>query len=353
MRTARTLPESIAAIPGTGALKRAALAAASLRLTLVAIALLAVAVLAAYRGVIEPTWTLAAPLSLLALNLAAAIATHAAFRTQAALLVFHLALLAFVILVAAGRLTYLKGHLELSEGQAFEGALTGSTSGPLHRSQLERLRFTNLGFEIDYAEGVRRGQTRNIVGWIDADGVPRRARIGDNVPLVLEGYRFYTSFNKGFAPIFTWHPRGGAPARGTIHLPAYPAHEYGQALEWTLPGSAVPLWIMLDFDEVILDPERSSSFRVPNEHRLIARFGDERRELAPGDTLALPDGRLRYEGLSTWMGYTVSYDWTTPWLAAAAVLAALGLAWHLLLKMRRRPWDAAPPEGEAPGRSAG
>lgn len=342
MRIARTLPDPAAcAAPGP---RRAIARLASLRLTPVALALLALGVLAAWGGLVAPTWSLAAPLALLAANLGAAIATHPALRTHSGLLVFHVALLAFVLLVAAGRLTYLKGHVELSEGQTFDGVLTGVERGPLHRARYESVRFTNLGFEIDYAAGIKRGATRNLVAWVGADGAVRHERIGDTVPLGLEGYRFYTSFNKGFAPVFSWAPNGGAAMRGTIHLPSYPAHEFGQALEWTPPGSGTPVWVMLDFDEVILDPERDSSFRIPKVHRLVARYGNERHELAPGDSLALPSGRLRYEGLTTWMGYTVTYDWTLPWLVFTALLAAASLGWHLVRKAWRRPWDAGPDE---------
>jgi cytochrome c biogenesis protein ResB len=352
MRTARTLPDPGAALLRPGALRGAAAALGSLRATLCALVLLALGVIAVAQDAADASWGVAAPLALLGLNLAAAIATHPAFRAQPALLVFHVALLALVLLVVAGRLTFLRGHVELSEGQVFDGRLSGVTRGSWHRGALERVRFANLGFRIDYAEGLRRERTRNAVLWVDAGGVERRAEIGDTDPLVLEGYRFYTSFNKGFAPSFLWQPKKGAPLRGTVHLPAYPAHEHGQAIEWVPPGSGAGLWIMLDMEDVVLDPAKRSTFRVPRAHRLIVRQGEDvRRELRPGDTLELPTGRLRYEGLKTWMGYRVFYDWTLDWLVAAAVLAVASLAWHLVAKFRRQPWDAAI-DGSARARSA-
>jgi cytochrome c biogenesis protein len=275
-----------------------------------------------------------------AVNLVAAVLRHPAFRHRSALLAFHLALLAIVVLVAAGRLTYLKGQLELSEGEAFAGALSSAESGPMHRSELDRAGFINEGFTIRYEKGVRRAETRNAVRWIDERGVERQALIGDNEPLVLRGYRFYTSFNKGFAPVFVWRPEAGAPQRGTIHLPAYPLHEHGQALEWTLPGTRSAVWTMLQFDEPLLDPERVSQFRLPDRHKLVIRVGDARHELTPGASLTLPEGVLVYERLSTWMGYTVFYDWTLPWLFAACALAFASLAWHFARKFSARPWDA-------------
>jgi len=342
MRTARTLPDPSAALLRPGALRGTAAALGSLRVTLTALALLALGVVTVAQDAADASWGVAAPLALLGVNLAAAIATHPAFRVQPALLVFHVALLALVLLVVAGRLTYLRGHVELSEGQVFDAQLSGVTRGPWHAGALERVRFANLGFRIDYAEGVRRERTRNAVLWVDADGIEQRAEIGDTDPLVLEGYRFYTSFNKGFAPSFVWQPKNGAPLHGTVHLPAYPAHQHGQAIEWMPPGAGTRLWIMLDIDEVILNPSQRSTFRAPRAHRLIVRQGEHaRHELRPGDALELPGGRLRYESLKPWMGYRVYYDWTLNWLVAAAVLAVASLVWHLVAKFRRQPWDAA------------
>lgn len=314
---------------------------ASLRLTLVLIALLGAAVIATYVSALRSPWPLAVTLGLIAVNLGCAVLTNAVFRRQTALLVFHLALMAIVLLVAAGRLTYLKGQLELSTGETFGGELTQSESGPWHRRGLVEARFTSLGFTIAYHPGIKRDRTENTVLWSDGAGHQQRAVIGDNQPLVLNGYRFYTSPNKGFAPLFTWYPARGAPQRGTVHLPSYPMNEYRQAREWTVPGTDVALWTMLQFDEVLLDPARASQFRLPGEHTLVVRVGEERHELVPGQRLALPRGVLAYDGLTTWMGYNVFYDWTMPWVLAACLLAVASLAWHFGRKFAARPWSDA------------
>jgi cytochrome c biogenesis protein len=316
-------------------------ALASLKLTLVILAALAAGIVVSYNSEVRTTWALVVPLALVAVNLAAAVASNAVFRRQGALLVFHLALIAIVLLVAAGRLTYLKGQLELGEGETFSGALKEYEAGPLHRLRLDRIPFVNEGFRIEYARGVRRGHTYNRVAWRDDSGRWQRAVIGDQDPLVLRGYRFYTSHNKGFAPTFLWMPDSGTePVLGAIHLPSYPIHEYRQALEWEPPGSGLTLWTGLQFDEVILDPGKPSEFRLPREHLVVVRLGDRRWEMRPGERLRLTGGTLEYRGLRTWMGYTVFYDWTLPWLFAACALAAGSLAWHFWRKFASRPWDA-------------
>jgi cytochrome c biogenesis protein len=165
--------------------------------------------------------------------------------------------------------------------------------------------------------------------------------IGDHTPLVLEGYRFYTSPNKGFAPAFLWQRHGHEPLLGTVNLPSYPLRQFEQAMEWQPPGSAAKVWVMLQFDETILDPDKPSHFRLPKNHRLVVRVGQARHELRPGEGLDLPGGRLVYQGLRSWMGYQVFYDWTTPWLLAACFLAAASLGWHYWRKFAARPWHEA------------
>ena len=319
---------------------RVVLALASLKFTPVGLLLLGVTAVAVYKFDHAATPWLAAPLLLLAINLIAAVATNGVFRKQLPLLVFHLALIALVLLAAAGRLTYLKGSVEISEGAQFDGQLTALEAGPWHRSGLDRVHFSNESFRIAYAPGLQRDNTRNAVRYLDADGAEQRTEIGDQTPLVLAGYRFYTSSNKGFAPTFVWYPvADGAPVLGTVHLPSYPVQEYRQARDWQLPGTAIKVWTMLQFDEVILDPTKQSEFRLPNQYKIIVRIGDLRRELQPAEAIELPEGRLVYDGLRTWMGYSVLYDWTIHWLLAACVVAILSLAWHFQRKFASTPWN--------------
>jgi cytochrome c biogenesis protein len=314
---------------------------ASLRLTLVIIAAFGLGIVLSYVGWLDGTWALAVPLALFAVNLFAALVANPGFRRQGGLLVFHLGLIAIVLLVALGRLTYLKGQAELAEGEEFGGALSQVDAGPWHRSGLSRVHFTNGGFSIAYAPGVQRGATRNIVLVPGEDGSERQAEIGDQKPLVLHGYRFYTSPNKGFAPAFVWYPAsGGPPMLGTVHLPSYPIHKYEQSREWQLPGSGRKVWTMLQFDEVILDPAQSSTFRLPNRYKVVVRIGDRRHEfMQAGESLDLPEGRLVFDGLRTWMGYVVFYDWTLHWLLISCMVAVAGLGWHYWSKFAARPWN--------------
>lgn len=318
-------------------------ALASLRLTLALIVALGAAVLLSYAGLVHTAWALALPLALCALNLMAAIATRPAFRRQRPLLLFHVGLIAIVLLLAAGRLCSLRGTVEIAQGAEFDGQLGTVEAGPWHRFALDAVHFSNDGFRIAYAPGLERDRTRNAVSYLDSDGVARHAEIGDQAPLELAGYRFYTSPNKGFAPTFVWYPAGGAaPALGAVHLPSYPIHAYRQERAWQLPGTALQARVLLAFDEVILDPARASEFRLPAKYMLVVYIGTLRRELKVGEAIELPEGRLVYDGLRTWMGYTVFSDHTTGALLAACLLSLGALGWHLLRQYAARPWNLDP-----------
>ena len=314
-------------------MKRHALIAhfGSLRTTLALLALLAAVVLAGSTMSEVSGAALLGCFALLGVNLLAALVVHPAFRRQVPLLVFHLALLALVLLVGWGRLASVGGRFELTEGVPFDGRLIDGERGPLYSGPLERLAFRHEGFQIDYAAGRRRGATRNRVTWLDAQGRPQSAVIGDHRPLVLDGHRIYTSPNKGFAPMLRWQPARGEAVLGAVHLPSFPLHELRQSREWALPDGR-QAWVMLQFDETLLDPQSASTFKLPNDHRLVLRLQDQRFELAPGERVGIDGGVLVYEGLRSWMGYRVSHDPSLPWLLAASLLAALSLLWHYVVQ---------------------
>jgi hypothetical protein len=321
---------------------------ASTRLTLVLLGVFAAAVAAGYRDESIAPVALTLVFGALALNLLAAVAVRPVFRRHVPLLVVHLALFAVVVLVGLGKLTRLQGRIELTQGVPFDGTLIETDAGPWHRSLLPQAVFLHDGFDIEYAPGLKRGRTRNAVRWIDTAGREQRAVIGDHEPLVLHGYRFYTTPNKGFAPLFTWQPAGArAVVQGAVHLPSYPAQQLQQARAWTLPDGT-EVWIKLASEDVLIDPERAGAFQLPRVKDVVVRVGEQRHELRVGDSVELAGGRLHYAGLRTWMGYRVFHDWTLPWLLVASTLAALALGLHFWLRFRQQPWsavEAAPSRG--------
>jgi cytochrome c biogenesis protein len=330
--------------PGSVVVRRALEATGSLRLTVALLALLGAGVTAATFGGWPMTWPVAVPVALLAGNLFAALFTHAVFRQNAALLVFHVLLVVLMLLFATGRLTYFKGRIEVTEGQAFDGTPVEAEHGPWHPNRLDRIELVNERFEIDYSADTTIRATRNAVRWRDATGHWQPAVIRENEPAVLLGYRIYVTGGKGFAPTFAWHDASGTTA-GSVHLPRFPSDEHAQQAEWTLPDGRTHAWVALRFDRPPLPAGTTARLVAPADdgHRIVLRLkesdGTERRhELRTGESVTLPGGRLEYLGTRLWMGYLVHYDRTVPWLLAISTLATLALAAHFALKYRGRAW---------------
>ena len=315
---------------------------ASLKLTLVLLLVFALAVVAWHFN--DPVWRdhlIAWPLLLLAFNLTAALLTHPTFRNQAWLLVFHLALLLLLIILALGQLTLLLGEVEVTRGTAYNSKAASWHKGYLHHSQLDDLAFELVDFSIEYAPeaGIaQRKQTRALLRWQDEQGQVQQGLVGDKVGLVLKGYRFTTTHNKGFAAWFSWRPKQGEVVEGAVHFHPWPANKLDQTSEWHIPTTSHYLWAQLKFDDPILSDIEPSHFRLPNDAVLVVRVEGERYELKPGQSVELVDGRLVYQELRTWMGFRIFYDWTLPWLLAAGLVAVFGLAGHFWRKYASTSW---------------
>ncbi len=155
--------------------------------------------------------------------------------------------------------------------------------------------------------------------------------IGDDRPLITNGYRFYTTFNKGFSPILTWMPDGGKPITGTVNMPSYPLFSFSQENTWTPPnGKKIKFWLRLKTgmkvkQDWVLDGDNATG-------NLVVNTGGKRVELNPGEQIRLDGGVLRYEDLTTWMGFKIFYDPTLKPLFITAIISVLGMAAHFKQK---------------------
>lgn len=273
---------------------------------------------------------------LVAASLAVALATQRKARSGA-LGVFHGALLAVVLLAAFGYLMRYEARVEVTTGTSFEQAsLVETRVGPWHRLALRDGDFIQQGFEVDYGPGDRRGATRSVVR--SADGVQRT--VGDGTPLLVRGYRFYTTHNKGYAPVLAWRDRDGAVVHGVVHMPSYPLNDWNQSNTWVAPsGRVLRLWL-----EVQTGRAADRAWRLEAGEcscRLVVDDGETRQTLLPGEWLRFADGSsLQFAAMRGWMGYRVFRDPTLPWLLAIALLGGVALCFHAW-----RRGEARTPEG--------
>jgi cytochrome c biogenesis protein len=320
---------------------------ASLKLTMAGLAALIVNSFAISQLPDSAIPWLVLPLSVLAANLLAALLVRQAFRKQAALLLFHVGLLAVLMLVAAGVLMRFDGSVEVVEGTAYDpGAVTARGTGWLHPARLDRVRFTQGPLEVNYLSGLRRETTHSRVFVSRADGTEVRRDIGDRQGFTSNGYRFMTTFNKGFSALVLWRGADGREALGTVNFPSYPKFEWKQRKDWTTPAGE-PLTLELKLAERV--PEESpwtlSSRDVGYE---VGIFGDTVAEatVGPGEPVAVKGGEITVVDLRLWMGYRIDYNPLLPWLLTAAFLSLGAIGVHMAQKFRvPRVNDAVPARG--------
>ena len=304
---------------------------ASLRLTLAGLLLLATGLVVDQNQWLSGIWAITPPLVLLGVNLAAALLVDPRFRRKPALFAFHLCLLLLAVLAGYGQLARYDARLPIAEGQVFSGALLKPVrTGPLAPPPLVDGILRQGAIAVDYTAGLRRGATRSEV-WVADRG---RFEIGDDVPLLVDGYRLYTTSNKGFAALLTWLPRLGEEQLGAVKFPSYPAKELGQAIRWRTPAGQ-QIEFALALPPSPYNETWTLTTALADEAAIELNVDGQRRVLRPNDVMTVTGGRLRYERLSMWMGYELTYDPTLPWLFSVAVLAVVFMAIHFGTRMLR------------------
>lgn len=304
-----------------GSLKRLA----APQVSVAAFILVAAGALWVAEGGASPTVAMLPPLGVLVTNLVASLLTHPRFRSDLPLLVFHLALLAFVALLAFARMTYLDGTVPVTRGAIFDGRVTEVEHGPWHGNGVQALRFSNDGFIDEFPANGNEYRTYNRVSWWDGEGNSHQAEIGDDRPLVLNGYRIYAT-RRGYAPRLLWQQTSGESQFASMQLGSIEADGWYSGSSWHLPGGP-EIW--LGMNHAIKRPPpgtvRADLGVAEITSPLVVRTGTGRHELGPGQSLELDGGRLTYVRLDAWMGYRIVHDASTHWMIASLVLAIASL----------------------------
>lgn len=278
-----------------------------------------------------PTALMLAPFGLLAANIGAAVIAVPRFRADLPLLLFHLCLVALVALLGLARLVYFEGAATLSAGTSFDGELQSKKHGLLHPGRLQDVHFANEGFTENFFRKGSFRATYNRVRWQDDVGQWHMAEIGDGRPLILRGYRIYTTANRGFAPLFQWQPAGDKDGGilGTVQLDEMPVDTLSPSMRWELPGG-VPVQARLEIKapaQQDAGQDKPSRYAADLEHTLTVKIHDASHELRPGGQVVMPEGTLTYVRLDSWMGYMITYDPTPPWIIATVLLGTASLIW--------------------------
>ena len=303
---------------------------ASLRLSLIGMALLAVLAVVASRNADVDAGITVVPLTILVVNLLAALLTNRSFRAQTGLLVFHVGLLLVFACIALTVLLRFDGHAEVLQGAVFDASLVETVEqGRWHDNRLADLEFYQGDIRINYLPGLNRQDTHSTIEYRAPGGELRRMTIGDTRTATIDGYHVAATFNKGFAILLQWTGEDGREILGAVHMPSFPEFDWKQVTTWTTPAGQ-ELELELDFDQPVSSDTAEWTFgdtSMPYSVRVTAadRAPGTLRE---GEWARFEGGIVRAVGLRTWMAYQIEYLPILPWMFIAAMLAIIGLGMH-------------------------
>ncbi|RKZ69310.1 MAG: hypothetical protein DRQ44_03235 [Gammaproteobacteria bacterium] len=305
----------------------------SLKLSFAAMAALLFAVLFSYFEQNQPVLWIALPLLVLAVNLLAAIAVNPRIRQNSGLLIFHICLLALVLLAALAQLTSMKGRVEIVQGQVFDSEqVTVVQRGPWHSLQaLKQLRFAQGDIQVDYTENLRRGATRSQLTVNGESFV-----VGDNRAFFAHGYRFYTTSNKGYAAMLSWFGENGQSIQGAIHFPSYPLYDWKQDNQWLTPAGQLLKMKLISSKQTQPDNSWQLDSRKASGSLQIELASGKQQTLNAGQRIEFQGGVLEFVEVRMWMGYSIYYNPWLAWFFAASIVGVFGLAWHFYLKLGPR-----------------
>jgi len=304
--------------------------AASLITTLVGLGLFALGIGLVLLEYEHPTLAIAPGFLILLINLICAILVKEKIRRNNSLLVFHLSLLTLMLLIMASRLTYMKGWLQVNEGETFQEITGILHQGPYHINQVEDNAFRQLNYQTHIEHGSRT-ETKSYVA------IPNTKEpyiIRDQTPLKLGAYQFTLSAHIGYSLSFNWQS-GFSHHEGFVRLPAYSRHTM-QTQEWLIPNTEIKLNLLLDMDT---DSSMQGDFKIPERYQLIIFHQQQKIHLKVGESYRFDSGILTFQGLKRWIGYDVFYDWSIPWLLATCLLAIASLGSFLWQKVNQNRWD--------------
>jgi cytochrome c biogenesis protein len=228
-----------------------------------------------------------------------------------------------------------EGSVELVEGEAFDaGSVTARGTGWLHPDRLERVDFAQGPLEVHYLSGLQRDTTHSrVVLGRHGDGAIERD-VGDRQGFTSQGYRFMTTFNKGYSVLVLWRDEAGRESLGAVNFPSYPEFDWKQTNDWITPaGETLTLELQLA-ERVPEDAPWTLSSRGVRYEVGVAGDGRTRETVGSGEAIAVSGGEIEIVDLRLWMGYRIDYNPLLPWLLTAAFLSLGALAVHMAQKFR-------------------
>lgn len=227
------------------------------------------------------------------------------------------------------------GSVEVVEGTPFDASnVTARGGGWLHPNRLDRVQFTQGPLEVRYLTGLRRDTTHSQVAIGRPDGTKIERDIGDRQGFTANGYRFMTTFNKGYSVLLLWRDEQGRESLGAVNFPSYPKFDWKQTNDWTTPSGETLTFELKLAERVPEDEPWTLGSREVSYEVGISGSAHAEKTIGPGQSTTATGGEITIVDLRLWMGYRIDYNPLLPWLLTAAFLSLGALAVHMAQKFR-------------------
>ncbi|HST47662.1 cytochrome c biogenesis protein ResB [Jatrophihabitans sp.] len=313
---------------------------------------------------------------------AVAVSAEKGYSREAGNLLFHVSLLAALVLIAAGRLLSYEGSIVVTEGSGFcNRPISYDTFSAGRLVQAGRLADFCIDrleqFRASYRDDGTPAQFQARVSYSEGlDGTSRPHVIEVNHPLRLEGDRVYL-LNHGYSPTVTITRPGRTPvtdtepflpeddlltSEGAFKLPgrdgtsdddlglsaifAPTAVITGGVVSSISPVANAPVLAVLAYTGELNPGGQPQSVYSLDAKQIAAGKLKQvaAQNLGLGESMRLPDGTVvRFDGYRQWANLQVSHDPSQTALLVAAVLMVLGLLGSLAVRRRRLWVRIAPP----------
>jgi len=258
---------------------------------------------------------------------------------------FHWALVALMVVVAAGQATRSEGFMALPLDVAVAETHLNYlkvNEGPLFRENHTGLELQATKVDRNYKKGgVDYGPTPLVT--VSRDSVEiASGLVHSNSPLRVGPLMIHMAALGPSATLALESPGGPESGRVTFTLDRSDTTSSGTKPQmFTLPGASGAPGLSARIQVLVQRVPSAESTSVVSRVILeIAKDGSEVLGppvvIAEGDAIDLPDGRrLRVAKVSDWVRVSVANDWSVPFIYGLLITAILGLALALLVPMRK------------------
>ncbi|MHA3701531.1 cytochrome c biogenesis protein ResB [Jatrophihabitans sp. YIM 134969] len=323
-----------------------------------------------------------------------AVSAEKGYSRESGNIVFHVALLVALVLIAVGRLFHYEGSILVTEGDSFCNSATvfdnwrpgriaadGGIAPAPFCVQVDDFtaKYLDTGEPTDFASRI----TYNSVEADGSDGPSRQDTLRVNHPLRLGGDRLYL-ISHGYTPVVTvtlpsgrtyqdqpspFIPQDNATYLSEGVFALADKHDIGSSAPRTdigiqglfaptpvesspgvytsvAPQAQDPVLGIFVFQGDLggRDGQARSVYSIDTTD--MKKIGAA--NLRVGQTSSLPNGvTVRFDGYKQWVALQVSHDPTQGWLLVAAVAMVVGLIGSLAVR-RRRVWVRVAPSADGP-----